>query len=150
MLILLTTFGLALGADQPSAWTDVSATTVGKKRTRIGLSSQDYGLLRNAHVGVNAVPIGLGLGNVHAKVTAIQTPRFDLSIQGESWSSDVAALEIPGSQFKMTPIGPAFEVWRRDCLPKVPSKQHKNINANFLIFAEKSGKVPVSKNKIIV
>ena len=105
MLLILSFLGLALAADSPSVWTDVSASTVGKKQTRIGLSSQDYGLLKNVHVGTSAVFMGLGLGNVHAKVTAVQTPKFDLSIQAERWSMSLLPLGIAGGLFEMTPIG---------------------------------------------
>lgn len=68
----------------PRNLVDGTAFTVPKKHWRLGLVNVDYGLLTNTSVGTSAPLWAVGIANARMKVTAIQTPKFDASIQG-SW-----------------------------------------------------------------
>ena len=68
---------------EPKVLTDVTAYTAGKKTWSVGLFNQEYGLLHNVSVGTRAPLFALGVANAHAKVTAVQTPKFDAAITGE-------------------------------------------------------------------
>lgn len=65
---------------EPRHQQDFTAYTVGKNRWRLGLGRVDYGLLDNLSVGTNMTQWVIG-PNANLKVTAVQTPRFDASVQ---------------------------------------------------------------------
>ena len=63
--------------------TDFTAWTPGKQHWRLGVMGIEDGLLSNVSIGIPVTALYIfGVPNFGAKVTAIQTPRFDASIQG--------------------------------------------------------------------
>ncbi|MFH1468541.1 MAG: hypothetical protein ABIO70_29395 [Pseudomonadota bacterium] len=74
-----------------------SAYTVGRHDWRVGLLSLDFGLLDNLQVGTVPVLDLLGVYNLDAKVTAIQTERIQASFeaQGMFWSGTWGEREQP-------------------------------------------------------
>lgn len=71
------------GEIDPKVLTDVTAYTPGKKLWTLGVVNQDYGLLSNLSVGTRAPLWALGVYNGNAKITAVQTPKFDASLSAE-------------------------------------------------------------------
>ncbi|MEL6346312.1 MAG: hypothetical protein AAFV53_24590 [Myxococcota bacterium] len=65
---------------EPRHQQDFTAYTVNKGQFRLGVGRLDYGVLDNFSLGTNTVQWVLG-PNFYAKVTAIQTRRFDVSLQ---------------------------------------------------------------------
>ena len=68
---------------EPRYETDFSAWTVPRRRVRLGPLYLQYGLLDNLHVGTSLPLDVLGIPNVHGKVTAIRTQRFDAAFEAE-------------------------------------------------------------------
>ncbi|MEN0065014.1 MAG: hypothetical protein AAGA48_22920 [Myxococcota bacterium] len=64
----------------PKARVAGTAYTVEQFNWKIGLLSQNFGLLDNVQIGTQALPLALGIPNVQGKITAIQTPKFDLAV----------------------------------------------------------------------
>jgi len=66
----------------PTVLQDVTAYTLQKKEWRLGTGIY-YGLLDNVEIGTKVIPMiaPLLVPNASAKVTAIQTPKFDLSLR---------------------------------------------------------------------
>ena len=81
-----------------------TAYTVGKNHWQIGLVRQNYGILDNAQIGTQAPLWALGVVNGNAKVTAIQTPRLDVSIDGGAYWSSLAPFGVDGD-ILATPVG---------------------------------------------
>ena len=84
-------------AAEPKVLTDVTAYTAGKKTWSVGLFNQEYGLLHNVSVGTRAPLFALGVANAHAKVTAVQTPKFDAAITGEVLVARLGTAEVAGA-----------------------------------------------------
>lgn len=61
---------------------DFTAYTVPRGHVKIGLVNLDVGAMKNVHLGTAPILFVVGYYNAHAKVTAIQTERFDLSLFG--------------------------------------------------------------------
>jgi len=92
------------GELQPKAITDLTAYTVPKKTVKLGLVNQEYGLLENASVGTQLWTLALGIYTANAKVTAIQTPKLDASLEGGIFYYDANRVGLPAI-VTMTPIG---------------------------------------------
>ena len=92
---------------EPKAWADdITAYTIPKGSMKLGLVSQEYGLLDNVSIGTKLAFLGLGVGNGHAKVTAIQTPKFDASLHGEVFNLNLEErLGITNGSLRVTPVG---------------------------------------------
>ncbi len=71
------------GELDPKVLHDVTAYTAGKNVWTLGVGTQDFGLLTNMSIGTRAAFYVLGVANAHAKITAIQTPKFDVAFQAE-------------------------------------------------------------------
>lgn len=77
-----------------------SAYTVGRHDLRVGLLNLDFGLLDNLQVGTAPALDLLGIYNVRAKVTAIQTRRIHASFEATglfwngTWGEDAEDLSI--------------------------------------------------------
>jgi hypothetical protein len=67
---------------EPRYETDFTAYTVPRHDFRISLLNLDYGLLENVQIGAAPYLYLFGLFNLHGKVTAVQTPKFDVSLSG--------------------------------------------------------------------
>ncbi len=111
MWIALSLFAVAFAgtwADQeidPKVLTDVSAYTVDKRDWRVGIYSIEYGLLTNLQVGTIQALYLLKVPNAHGKVTAIQTPKLDVSLQAGWFYKDLTSLGLKNMTATMTPIG---------------------------------------------
>ncbi len=64
----------------PRSESDFTAYTMPKGHVKLGLVNLDWGALSNVHVGTAPALFLVGYQNVHVKITAIQSPSFDLSI----------------------------------------------------------------------
>lgn len=74
----------------PRYETDFTAYTIPRKDYRLSLVNLDYGLLSNTQVGLAPYLFLFGLANIHAKVTAIQTRKFDVSLAGSVMTYNAA------------------------------------------------------------
>lgn len=94
---------------------DFTAYTVQKGQWRVGLSEVDYGLLDNLSVGTTTYLWLVG-SNVRAKITAVDTKRIDVSVQGsvlrlyDFWTASLTGGR-EGILLRATPIG-----WRSSIL----------------------------------
>jgi hypothetical protein len=109
LLLLLATTSLAGDWSsqpvEPRARPTNTAYTIGKRHWQIGLVDQDFGLFDNVQVGTT-VPLWLFLvPNGHAKVTAIQTRKLDVALDGGAYWSDLQRFGVPGGDLLVTPIG---------------------------------------------
>lgn len=66
----------------PRVTTDLTAYTVGKNNFKLGFVNQDYGLLDNVQLGTTLGLLPLGVLAAHGKVTAVDSERFALGIEG--------------------------------------------------------------------
>lgn len=89
---------------EPKLLTDVTAYTVGKRRWHLGLYEQSYGLFDNVQVGTSAALWPFGLPNLQAKITAIQTPKFDAAFDVTVIGYNLEALGVPGGSARLTPL----------------------------------------------
>ena len=91
---------------EPRYETDFTAWTVPRRHVRLGPVYVQYGLLDNLHAGTSLPLDVLGIPNLHGKVTAIHTPRFDASFQAEGlwWraSADDGSDEITLTAWPLT------------------------------------------------
>ena len=100
---------------EPRLNTDFTAWTPGKSHWRMGVMGIEYGLLTNASIGVPATPVLLlGVANARAKVTAIQTPTFDASLQGSLYQ-----LRTRDYDLVVRPVG-----WTGSWLPREKFSLH--------------------------
>jgi len=99
----------------PKANVHWTAYTIGKRNWEIGLVNQDYGLLDNLQVGTTLALWPLGAPNVHGKVTAIRSRKFDVALEsGYTWTG-LARFGVPDGSVHMVPIDAiaSWEVSRR-------------------------------------
>jgi len=110
-LSLLVASSLALAGDwskqpiEPKSLPDGTAYTIGTKTYRVGLVKQQVGLLDNLDLGVRVPLYALGLVNVHGKVTAIQTKRVDVSLDGEYIGASLDGFGVPDGRIRVYPVG---------------------------------------------
>jgi len=88
----------------PKVLTDLTAFTLDKKDWRLGLAKVEYGLLTNTQIGTTHVLYLLRVANAHAKVTAIQTPKLDVSLSAGWFYKDLGSLGLKGVDATITPI----------------------------------------------
>ncbi len=82
-----------------------TAYTIGKGVTQVGLVRQNVGLLDNLQIGTTAPLFALGVPNAQAKVTAIQTPKLDVSLDGGAYWTSLARFGVPDGDILVTPVG---------------------------------------------
>ena len=89
----------------PKVLTDVTAFTLDKRDWRVGLFQVHYGLLTNTQIGTTHALYWLKVPNAQVKITAIQTPKLDVSLQAGWFYKDFADLGLKGLTTTITPIG---------------------------------------------
>ncbi len=89
---------------------DFTAYTIPEGVWRLGFTGIDYGLLDNFQVGTQVAPYLLGIVNFRAKVTAIQTPKLDVSLDGSLYMLSLSGEDAEG-QVRFIPLG-----WRASWL----------------------------------
>ena len=90
----------------PKIPTDYSAYTLGRTHGRLGLFDQDFGLWDNLDVGTTGALFLLGVPNAHAKITAIQSETFDISVDGGWLGYNLEKnLGVPGGYLSVVPLG---------------------------------------------
>jgi len=91
---------------RPKARDENTAYPLGRGVIRVGLFNQTWGVLDNAELSTNTVSWALGLPNVGARVTAIQTRYVDVSVQAGITSFDLERLfDVPGGRATLIPVG---------------------------------------------
>lgn len=121
----------------PKVLTDVTAYTIEKKQWQIGVFDQDYGLLRNVSIGTTLPFYVVGMVNAHAKVTAIQTPKFDAALEAAWYRASLAIIDLPTGTMTITPVG-----WKGSWL--VRRKWSLHFGHNWTMIAIR-GDLPASK-----
>jgi len=90
---------------EPKALPDGTAYTIGTRTYRVGLVKQQVGVLDNLDLGTRAPLWALGLVNVHGKVTAIQTKRVDVALDGEYINTSLDRFGVPDGRLTLYPVG---------------------------------------------
>ena len=112
-LLLLSALSISLAAGEkrrkepidPKARRANTAYTLKQGEVQLGLVRQSVGVLDNLQVGTTAPLWVLGVPNVQGKVTAIQTRRVDVSLDGGYYRSGLRGLLGEEGSVVATPVG---------------------------------------------